>query len=307
MAVKINLVFVEAGLSKRQSWIEKQTQICKDKQKFLKKTMGKPKEAVPGQDPGEGGEEALKKDVIRFSGEHGADLIGFASPGRWDEAGEVAPDFRPKNIWPPVKTVISLGMQMLLPIVETTPSVEHMELYRTVNQALDRLAYDLTRYLNRRGYASLYFTHDGFGSIKDLRDRPIPFSHLMAAKYAGLGSIGLSHCLLTVEFGPRVRFVSVFTEAQIPADPVSDKELCIKCGLCATCCPKKALTVREDRIPGDYDVSACTAMAEALSRGRRFPCGVCTKVCPIGQDRLLYRQKVLRSKHVRDSKILETL
>ncbi len=244
----------------------------------------------------------LKDHIIAFCRGHGADLVGFAPVERWDDKGDVPPDFRPRAIWPPARTVIVMGIEMPLPIVETTPSVLHRELYRTANRKLDTLAYDLTRHLNQMGHASFFFGRDVYASLKGLREKPMAaFSHVMAAQYAGLGTIGVSHCLLTKEFGPRVRFVSVFTEAFIPPDPVVEKDLCIKCELCALCCPKKALTMRKDRIVGDYDKMACLEMAEELSRRGCYPCGICTKVCPVGKDRLLYKRKGLRKQYLAEA------
>ncbi|MBN1614450.1 MAG: epoxyqueuosine reductase [Deltaproteobacteria bacterium] len=248
----------------------------------------------------------LKAQIVRFCKERGADMTGFAPVERWDEYDEVPSDYRPQALWEPTRTVIVTGFSLPLPIVETTPSVPHMELYRTVNSALDRLAYDLTRYLNSLGHASFYFTHDGFSSLKALRRANLAaFSHVMAAKYAGLGTIGLSHCLLTPQFGPRVRFVSVFTKAFIPPDPVIDHDLCIHCELCARCCPKGALTAKGNSSLADYDKSACLDMAETLTRQRLYPCGVCIKVCPVGKDRDLYDQKGIGRKYLREREILE--
>jgi epoxyqueuosine reductase len=249
--------------------------------------------------------QKLKDHIIAFCKEHGADLVGIAPVEHWDEAGEVPPDFRPRAIWPPARTVIVIGIELPLPIVETTPSVLHKELYRTANRKLDTLAYDLTRHLNRMGFASFFFGRDVYANLKALREKPLAaFSHAMAAKYAGLGTIGVSHCLLTPEFGPRVRFVSVFTTVVIPPDPLVEKDLCIKCELCALCCPKKALTMKKDRVIGDYDKMACLEMAEELTRRGCYPCGICTKVCPIGMDRLLYRRKGLRKKYLRETEAL---
>jgi epoxyqueuosine reductase QueG len=241
---------------------------------------------------------ALQNRVINFCKEHGADLVGFAPVERWDEANEVPSEFRPKAIWPMAKTVIVLGIQMPLPVVETTPSVLHMELYRTVNRELDALAVNLMRYLNRLGQPSFFFTRDGYSSLAALEEKSLAaFSHVMAAKYAGLGTIGLSHCLLTPEYGPRVRFVSVFTAAVMPPSAVIKEDLCIKCGLCVKACPKQAIRIREGSIIGEYDKASCLEMAKELAERGCYPCGTCIKVCPIGKDRFLYRQKGTAKKY----------
>ena len=242
--------------------------------------------------------QALKDDIIRFCRERNAELVGFAPVERWDEQGEVPPDFRPRAIFPQARTVIVIGMSMPLPVVETTPSALHQELYTTTNRQLDDLAVELTRYLNRAGHASFPFTRDTYTTMRALRENNLAaFGHVPAAKYAGLGTIGMNQCILTPEFGPRVRFVSVFTAAEIPPDPMQGKELCIKCELCAECCPKNALKPREDRVVGDYDKTACLEMHEELVKRRSYPCGICTKVCPIGKDRRLYKSKGIRKKY----------
>jgi len=249
--------------------------------------------------------QELKSHIINYCREHGADLAGFAPVERWDEYNEVPEDFRPRAVWHPARTVIVMGIEMPLPVVETTPSVLHMELYKTVNIQLDSLAVNLMRHLNRMGHASFFFTRDGYGRMKALREKNLAaFSHVMAAKYAGLGTIGASHCLLTKEFGPRVRLVSVFTEAVIPPDPVMEKELCIKCKACALCCPNQCIKMRDDQVIGDYNKTACLAKAEELTIRRSYPCGVCIKVCPVGLDRKIYSEKGTRKKYLNEAEAL---
>jgi len=249
--------------------------------------------------------QALKDDVIRFCKDEGADLVGFAPVERWDESDEVPPEFRPRAIFPAARTVIVIGMSMPLPVVETTPSALHKELYDTTNHQLDALAVALTRLLNRQGYASFPFTRDTYTSMRALREHNMAaFGHVPAAKYAGLGTIGMNQCVLTPEFGPRVRFVSVFTAAELPADPLQPKELCIKCEACAALCPAQAILPREDRVRGDFDKTACLERTEDLVKKRCYPCGICTKVCPIGKDRALYESKGRRKKYEKEEEAL---
>ena len=247
----------------------------------------------------------LKTRIKQFAQDAGADIIGFAPAERWDEYNEVPPDFRPQSLWEPARSVIVIGVSMPLPIVETTPSFLHRETYVAANRTLDDLAFNLVRFLNRQGQAAYFFTRDGFAGLRLLKDRPqAAFSHVMAAKYAGLGTIGLNNCLLTPEFGPRVRFASVFTAALLEPDPVIEKDLCIKCEACVKCCPVNALTLREDQVKGDYDVMACIDWHIELNADKVAPCGICTKVCPVGKDRSLYKQQGIMKKYLQEDETL---
>lgn len=249
--------------------------------------------------------EELKVRIKQWCFDAGADIVGFAPVERWDEDNTVPPDFRPRALWEQARTVIVMGVNMPLPIVETTPSILHKETYDTANRTLDGLGFNLVRYLNRLGYPSYFFTRDGFGSLRLLKDRPqAAFGHVMAAYYAGLGTVGLLNCILTPEYGPRVRFVSVFTSAVLPPDPIIEKDLCIKCEACAKCCPVNALALREDSFRGDYDVPACLQRHIDLAHDKAYPCGICTKVCPIGKDRLLYKQKGIVKKYLQEAAAL---
>ena len=247
----------------------------------------------------------VKARIKQFCQDAGADIIGFASVERWKEYNEVPADFWPQALWEPARSVIVIGVSMPLPIVETTPSFLHKETYVAANRTLDDLAFNLVRFLNRLGQAAYFFTRDGFASLRLLKDRPqAAFSHVMAAKYAGLGTIGVSNCILTPEFGSRVRFVSVFTAAILESDPVIEKDLCIKCEACVKCCPVNALTMREDQFKGDYDVIACIDRHIELNGDKVSPCGICTKVCPVGKDRLLYKQRGIVKKYLQEEEAL---
>lgn len=250
----------------------------------------------------------LKEEIKVFAGEKGADIIGFAPAGRWPEHNEIPQDFWPTAIWEPARTVIVMGMQMPLPIVDTTPSIQHKETYDTCNRELDSLAFGLARFLNRKGHAATFFSRDGFGTIKVIIEKPYAaFSHTFAAKYAGLGTVSRSHNLLTPEFGSRVRLVSVFTAAEIEPDSMLEEDLCINCKLCARCCPTSVLR-EEVNDTGYYfklDAVGCSKWAEELTRRRAYPCGVCTKVCPVGEDRVLYGETKMTQKYLAEKKALE--
>jgi epoxyqueuosine reductase len=191
---------------------------------------------------------------------------------------------------------------MPLPIVETTPSVQHRDLYTTCNRRLDDLAFDLTRRLNRQGHAAIPLSRDGYANIHILIRKPAAaFAHTFSAYYAGLGHIGVNNTILTRSFGPRVRFVSVFTDVLLPIETVPAERLCIRCGACVRLCPVQALQISKkdladpDVAVATYSRRACAEWARALTEKGCYPCGVCIKVCPVGEDRKLYgREKTLR-------------
>jgi O-acetylhomoserine (thiol)-lyase len=231
----------------------------------------------------------LKQRVKREADRLGINLIGFANVERWQNQNEIVKEYWPQTIWPWSKTVISMAVQIYLPMLETTPSVVYSELYNTTNRFLDECAYRVANFLNRQGFCAHFFPRDCYGDISVLVKKPeAAFSHVIAGKYAGLGTIGMNHTLLTKAYGPRVRLVSVITDAPLPPDPMIDGDICIRCGACARRCPMQAFTPREDRLIADMDKHKCAAYHQKLKNEFRYPCGLCTSVCPVGEDRKLY-------------------
>jgi O-acetylhomoserine (thiol)-lyase len=235
------------------------------------------------------GRAELKQKIKREAKKLGMNLIGVANVERWEEYGETGRAFFPTSVWPWSRTVIVMGVQIFLPMLETTPSVVYSELYNTTNRLLDESAYKIANLLNTLGHKAFFFPRDCYGDISVLVEKPeAAFSHVLAAKYAGLGTIGVNHTLLTREYGPRVRFVSVISNADIAPDKVIEKDLCINCGLCKKNCPVGAFTAHPGALIADMNKNRCAAYHQQLKNELRYPCGVCTKVCPIGQDRKIY-------------------
>jgi epoxyqueuosine reductase len=221
-------------------------------------------------------------------------LFGVANVKRWEDtdlATGIPPEFFPQSIYPQARSVIVIGLPVTLPILETSPSIWYRELYHTVNLLLDQYTYRLSLFLSAQGFPSLFVPRDGYGGIEALKKNPVAFfSHRHAAYLAGLGSFGVHNMLLTPQYGPRVRFGSVFTEADLPSDPLIKNDLCTHCMRCVTSCPARAL------IEGDYpvhltDKQACVNHSAELNRKGISPCGICIKVCPVGEDRSHYHRE----------------
>ena len=218
-------------------------------------------------------------------------LMGTASVDRWKNPPFhpwMPEEFFPQSIFPEAKSVIVIGLPVTLPVLETTPSIFYRELYTTVNSLLDQYTYRLANFLNHKGYPSIFVPRDGYAGVEALRKNPTAFfSHRHAAFLAGLGTFGVNNMLLTLQYGPRVRFGSVFTAAELPADPLLDQDLCTRCMRCVRMCPAAALG-EQDYPDGLTDKKSCAAHSAELNRQGISPCGICIKVCPVGEDRKLF-------------------
>lgn len=244
--------------------------------------------------------QTLKKQVQKNCRSLGIPLVGFAPVERWKNPPAGLPnklsswipeDFWPQSIYPETRTVIVIGLPVSLPIVETAPSIYYQELYKTVNSMLDSKAFEIANFLNEKGFSSIYLPRDGYGDIRILIEKPFAFfSHKHAAYLAGLGSFGHNNVLLTPQYGPRVRFTSIFTSAGIEPDPIKCEDLCIHCLLCVKNCPVGAIPENRD-FPPPIDKILCAKRSADLRDDFRSPCGICIKVCPVGQDRELYSRK----------------
>ncbi len=235
--------------------------------------------------------EALKQSLLEKCREMEIPLVGVANVGRW-ESPPFQPwmpeAFYPQSIYPEARSVVVIGLPVTLPVLESAPSIHYAELYKTLNLLLDQYTYRLAAFLTERGHPSMFIPRDGYGSADVLRDNPVAFfSHRHAALLAGLGNFGVNNALLTRQFGPRVRFGSLFTTAELPPDPLLEEELCTRCMQCVYACPAGALD--ESGYPeGLTDKAACTAHNIALGRRYISPCGICIKVCPVGEDRKIF-------------------
>ena len=218
-------------------------------------------------------------------------LVGVASVEQWKDPPYLPwmpEEFYPQSIYPDARSVIVIGLPVSLPVLETSPSIYYRELYNTVNALLDQYTYRLANFLDDSGHPSIFVPRDGYSGIKALLKNPIAFfSHRHAAFLAGLGNFGVNNMLLTPEFGPRVRFGSVFTTAELEPDRLQEDQLCTRCMRCVKMCPANALDGKDYPL-GLTDKKTCAEHSNELNRQGISPCGICIKVCPVGEDRRLY-------------------
>ena len=238
--------------------------------------------------------DALKEDLIAWCREMDIPLVGCVAVERWEDPAlnpNMPQAFYPQSIWPETVSVVVIGLPVHLPALETSPSIWYREEYKTVNSLLDQYTYRVAEFLNQQGHPSVSVPRDGYGNVSVLEDNPYAFfSHRHAAYFAGLGNFGVNNMLLTPQYGPRVRFGAVFTTAPLPSDPVMTEPLCIRCMNCVNHCPVHALN-EMDYPDGLTEKAKCARYSGHLAQRYRAPCGVCIKVCPVGEDRVHYRRE----------------
>jgi len=234
------------------------------------------------------GLSTLKKNLDRQARNLGARFFGVADlsiarKAIIEQGGEFLGEY---------PRALSVGIALADGIVDQLP--KHKEtavaqtydyLYNTVNQSLNRIALRLSTLLNEKGFRT--FLIPAAARINNEKFLGL-FSHKMAARLAGLGWIGPSCLLVTPEMGPRVRWVTVFTDAPLEAgSPVPDR--CGDCRQCVEACPPKAFTGRpfdpEEPRELRFDVQRCDDYSLRLKdqvTGARV-CGMCVYICPYGR------------------------
>ncbi|WNY24746.1 epoxyqueuosine reductase [Methanolapillus millepedarum] len=252
--------------------------------------------------------KTLYQLLLKKQMNHILPVFGFAPADAWksEKKYPVPDEFFPENIFPSAKTVIVIGVPVNLPILETTPSVYYNEHYKTLNSFLDQEALLISQFLNEENMPSMPISRDGYAGISALVKNPAAaFSHKHAAYHAGLGTFGRNNTILTKRYGPRIRFTTVLTAATfdelgipqkvskgIKSNQKPEANLCIECMLCVRHCPAGAIC-GDKKMPyplSKIDKQKCTAQSEKLAARGISPCGICIKVCPIGEDRNKFRR-----------------
>lgn len=173
---------------------------------------------------------------------------------------------------------------------EQVPNHAYFHQYRTANALLDQIGFKLGLFLQEKGYrvlqiaASQSVSHNGSGFQGLL-------SHRSVAIRAGLGWIGKSNNLITLEYGPRIRFGTLLTDAPLEVFSNTIDSQCGSCRLCVNACPAFALSgeawVKGMARESIVDVRACSEHMHAAYQhiGRGVVCGICVSVCPKGTQR----------------------
>ena len=187
--------------------------------------------------------EKVKAEVLGM----GMDLVGFGPVARWAKAPYL---LSPAAIMPDSKTVIVAALHITDTWTEMGGEPEPQDRspggWMDQNGFMDRVAYRVVRLLNDSGRKAIAVASSNIWRYRQFEGIPSLFapdlSHIHAAAAAGLGEIGWSGLLITPEFGPRCRFISIVTDAELAPTPMYDGPgLCDMCGDCIRHCPSGAM------------------------------------------------------------------
>jgi epoxyqueuosine reductase QueG len=189
----------------------------------------------------------LTQEVKDFAAQLDIDLIGIASADRLAGAPE---GHRPTDLLPGAKSVIVMAVGLAQGVVQTIfrayeDGLRHAQcIYGTHGYALipnlhlKYAAYRMARFIEKKGFMTTPLPSGPGGG-------GAPLSHRHAAVAAGLGEFGWMSIVLSPQFGPRNRFVSVLTRAELAPDPFyAGPPLCdpSQCDICVKICPSGAIS-----------------------------------------------------------------
>ena len=219
------------------------------------------------------------KEIVKYYGATDVGIVKLDEYSYYSHFGGLSESLDIKNygdvIQPKYKTGIIFTVKMDLDLMNRAP---HFEELLTTEQAYLRVAEvgaRLALYLKSLGY-------DSFSNNSEIYLAPL----VPLAYDAGLGEIGMSNHLITLEHGDNVRLGAVFTNMELKVDKPVDfglNEFCKKCALCLINCPSHSISHLPRMVNGrqfyKFDDNSCF---ELWTKGGT-DCGICIQSCPFTQ------------------------
>lgn len=229
-------------------------------------------------------EKTLRQDCEILGIKNGATLFGVAN--LLPVHDYIKENYDPRYL--DLDKAIVLGVPYPKEIINELadgPTHTYLYYYKILNTKLDDIALQVAIHLEANGHRS--FPIPASQRVTDSRLNGI-FSHRLAAHLAGLGWIGKNASLITKEYGPRLRLVTILTDAPLDCNASFEGDFCGECMACKAACPSGAIVGAhfraEDPLEKRFIGQRCD---EHLSKvrntfGKRI-CGKCLSACPYGR------------------------
>jgi len=224
--------------------------------------------------------------LMRRARSWGASLVGVADLERLRGI-----QTEPADLLSGFTRAVSLAVRLSDPILDQItdrPTPLYAQHYQKVNALLDELALRVSLALQRAGGRALPLPAS---QVLDPVNLTSYISHKAVALAAGLGWQGKSLLLVTPQFGPRVRLVTVLTDVDLAPDPVLENR-CGRCRACTKACPAQAIRgvgTKSHYGSREQALFFDRCRAKVLDEFAHLPhitggiCGVCVSVCPYGR------------------------
>lgn len=226
----------------------------------------------------------LKGKLREIAFGSGMDYFGVGPVERWNNAPQ---GYRPWDFMPETKSVVVIGIRIPEGAIESNhrafQGLRHAIFtymlfgYNKLNELLDLTAISISSYLQTEAKAKTYLLPASIPRDEYLMMGEMSNRH--AAVCAGLAEFGWNGLALTPEAGPRVRWVTLLTDAQLEPDPMySGAKLCdhSTCSVCVNVCPVQALSediaveinINDQKIVyGKLDQPRCRCGVTGLAKG----------------------------------------
>jgi epoxyqueuosine reductase len=226
----------------------------------------------------------LKEELEQLIFQWGGDLFGVASLD--DVAEGIAQEYG--DTYQGLNRAISVAVffpKVVLNELAEGPTHTYLYYYDVINARLNDIALRISNLLQKKGFRT--FPIPASQRVNESKLAGI-FSHRLAASRAGLGWIGKSCCLVNPQVGPRLRLVTVLTNAPLEKDQPLEDGRCGSCTACQDACPPQAIKGHEfhlgEPLSLRLDAQACHDYLAKVrhSFGKRV-CGRCLAACPWGK------------------------
>ena len=189
-----------------------------------------------------------------------------------------------------LSTGISFAIRLsdeIISQIKDKPTHTYFHHYRSVNALIDQIALKGAIYLQSLGYLAMPIAASQSINGEGRNFEGI-FQHKTAATLAGIGWIGKSACLITQEYGPRVRLGTLLTNMPVKFDQPIIASRCGNCTSCVDSCPANAIkgnhwtqSVAREEL---FYAKVCSMHMHKQYQhiGRGSVCGICIKSCPQG-------------------------